>query len=438
MAEVAAAAWAVEEAITTTVQVGVGAYMVSKPTMPLHATFTQIATSSDDETKLSLCRSGHSLTVVGNKAYIFGGQTAANKLASTDVHAITLTSDKSSPDYSVIPAIADTGSTHIPSPRQKHAACSFNICVAVFGGVDESGEVIDEQHIWLFNTAKPAWETLQPKDTSAPAPSSRNEAQLFNHQNNLVLFGGRSKTGETLKDVWLFNYVHSSWSQLADAPVFSSSAAVINGMLHVIANGDKMGSDLLLLELPPKDKPLAEVEQKSWHTVPFPTNPLTPGPQPRVGAGLIPVSTGHGRNYLLYLFGAHPPPSNTDTTKEAIPSGGEQLYHSDIWTYQLPSTAHSAKLTTTISEAIKPAKIKDSIRSALGYDTGGHSWAETEVLLPPADLDAPQGGSSGKVHPGPRGFFGCDVMEDGKGIVVWGGINAKGEREGDGWVIGLS
>lgn len=51
MAEVAAVAWAAEEVVSTTAQAGVAAYMVSKPTMPLKATFSQIATSSDDETR---------------------------------------------------------------------------------------------------------------------------------------------------------------------------------------------------------------------------------------------------------------------------------------------------------------------------------------------------------------------------------------------------
>lgn len=50
MAEAAAVA-AVYETVETTAQLGVGAYMVAKPTMPLKATFKQIATSSDDQTK---------------------------------------------------------------------------------------------------------------------------------------------------------------------------------------------------------------------------------------------------------------------------------------------------------------------------------------------------------------------------------------------------
>lgn len=51
MAEFVAGAWAAEEVVSTTAQVGVAAYMVSKPTMPLKATFAQIASAPDDGTK---------------------------------------------------------------------------------------------------------------------------------------------------------------------------------------------------------------------------------------------------------------------------------------------------------------------------------------------------------------------------------------------------
>ena len=50
-AEAAAGLWAAEEVVSTGVQAGVGAYMVAKPTMPLKANFTQIATAKDDETR---------------------------------------------------------------------------------------------------------------------------------------------------------------------------------------------------------------------------------------------------------------------------------------------------------------------------------------------------------------------------------------------------
>jgi hypothetical protein len=51
MAEVAAGLWAAEEVVSTGVQAGIAAYMVSQPTMPLKGTFRQIATSHDENTR---------------------------------------------------------------------------------------------------------------------------------------------------------------------------------------------------------------------------------------------------------------------------------------------------------------------------------------------------------------------------------------------------
>ena len=59
MAE-AAAGVAIYETVETVAQLGVGAYMVAKPTGPLKAQFSQIATSSDDETRQVARDSNHS------------------------------------------------------------------------------------------------------------------------------------------------------------------------------------------------------------------------------------------------------------------------------------------------------------------------------------------------------------------------------------------
>ena len=63
--------------------------------------------------------------------------------------------------------------------------------------------------------------------------------------------------------------------------------------------------------------------------------------------------------------------------------------------------------------------------------------------------DSAQG--EGKAHPGPRAWMAADTLdgtaswggvgkgevglEQGRGVVVWGGRNARGEVEGDGWVV---
>lgn len=364
------------------------------------------------------------MTVVANKAYIFGGETASNKLASNEVHSVTTEhTGKPEPDYSVLPAVPDVEGQPVPAARQKHAACKLNVCVAVFGGIGESGKLVDsESVVWLYVTAKSAWEKLQSEDSSI-APVQRSEAKLFEHNNSLVLYGGLDTSGQELKDVWHFHYVSKKWTPLSSAPVFTSSAAMSGGTLYLVSGSDNMSSNLYSLNT-------TNLEKAEWNSRSFPTNPLTPGPRPRQGGLLLPVSTGYGRNYLLYAFGARQNAATAETVSSEDIEDPTQW--SDLWTYQIESSQPEVKATTSISEALKPSKIKDAIRSTLGYDTGEHSWAEVEVQ-PPGDIEG-----EGKVHPGPRAYFGYDISSDSKTAVLQGGLNAKGEREGDGWTISFS
>lgn len=340
--------------------------------------------------------------------------------------------EKADSDYALIPAVPDIGSDKVPAPRKQHAACGFNICVAVFGGVGEDGKLVDsEPVIWLFNAGKSAWETMQ-SASPGKAPKQRHSARLFDFNNSLVLYGGVDASGQELSDVWHFSYVEKKWSQLPDAPISTAHASLWDGALYLVTGNDNMSGELYFLQLAVKRD-----QKQEWSSVSFPTNPLTPGPLPRQGAGLLGTTTGYGRNYLLYMFGArqHSPVVSAETTGNAQSEEAKDAapqYWSDMWTFQLPSSQPELKATTNLYDAMKPSKIKDSIREAIGTESGKHSWGEVEVL-PPSDLVIPEG----KVHPGPRGFFGSDVMKDGRSVVLWGGVNPKGEKEGDGWIIKL-
>lgn len=372
--------------------------------------------------------------MIGDKAYIFGGETGAGKLASNDIHSVQLLpSEKPDSLYALIPAVPDERGGKVPAARKKHAACALNVCVAVFGGLDDDGKLVEsEPVIWLFNAGKSAWETLQAAD-SENAPTQRSGARLFDYRNSLILYGGSDDSGQPLKDVWFFDYVKNTWTQLPDAPLSTRHAALWDGVLYLVSGSDNMSGELHFLQLSVKDG-----QEREWSSISFPTNPLTPGPLPRQGAGLLGASTGYGRNYLLYGFGAreHAPVVSAETAgnaqSEEESKDDAPQYWSDMWTFQLPSSQPQAKATMNLYDVIMPSKIKDSIREAFGADSGQHSWADVEVL-PPSDLDIPEG----KVHPGPRGFFASDTMEDGKSVVLWGGINAKGEKEGDGWIVKL-
>ncbi|KAL1603282.1 hypothetical protein SLS59_004378 [Nothophoma quercina] len=420
-AEIAAGAYIAAEAIEHTAEAGYAAYIVSKPTLPLKATFSRIATTSGDHS---------GLTVVNNKAYIFGGITADNKLASNEIHAVTLEhSGEPEMDYNLIPAIPSGEDERVPDARASHAACAFHGNIVVYGGCDKEEELIDEKSsMWLFSPERKTWEHLVPS-TLDLAPGPRRHAKLFAQDKCIVLFGGYDGTVDQASDIWQFDVASKVWWQLPTAPVATTNVALANNQLWLISGSDPMSSQLHHLDISsPKN-------EMSWDTFTFPTNPMAPGPRARQNGALLPIHTGYGRNYLIYLLGARTDMSPSEATSLEDPKHAKDTTQwSDTWALQIPSSDLQLKASTSFKEAIKPAKIKDAIRSALGADTHELSWGEAVVQVP---TEKEMEEMDGKLHPGPRAFFGADVMRDEKSIALWGGLDAKGERVGDGWVIRL-
>lgn len=225
----------------------------------------------------------------------------------------------------------------------------------------------------------------------------------------LVLHGGSSRPSET----WLYNFDEVAWTQLPSSPAVGSgsgsgsAAALVGDALYTITADSGVAGSVHTLRLGSSAADRAKPDALAWETVDFPASPLTPGPKPRVGAGLVPVTTGYGRHYLIYLLGG------SQGEKQDEP------FHSGIWSLQVPSYGFNA------------AAVKDAIRDKLPgkVESGAYRWAEVE-LVPSEQLE-----HEGKVHPGPRGFFGAGACFNGKGVVFWGGLNAKGDREGDGWIL---
>ncbi|KAF2846446.1 hypothetical protein T440DRAFT_432787 [Plenodomus tracheiphilus IPT5] len=427
MAEIAAGAYVAAEVVEHTAEAGYAAYIVSKPTLPLKVTFTRIATASDDESRRSLARSCHTVTNIGNKAYIFGGDTAAGTPASTEIHAITLEhSGEPEMDYSLIPALSTFNDGKTPAARSKHAACAFHGSIAVYGGCNERGGLLDEKSsMWLFSPERKNWDMLAPTNVDV-APGPRQNAHLFANDTHIVLFGGIDGSGDNASDLWQFDVASRTWAQLPTAPIAASNAALMNGQLWLISGSDPLSSQIHHIDIGSSQK------EMSWESFTFPTNPLAPGPRARREGALLPISTGYGRNYLVYLLGARNDDSATSITNPEDPTHSQQVTQfSDTWILQIPSSDLEAKPALSFKEAIKPAKIKDAIRSALGAETGHLTWSEAVVQVP-SDKGLEE--EDGKLHPGPRAFFGADSMRKGSSVVFWGGIDAKGRRVGDGWV----
>ncbi|KAF2188506.1 hypothetical protein K469DRAFT_684544 [Zopfia rhizophila CBS 207.26] len=148
----------------------------------------------------------------------------------------------------------------------------------------------------------------------------------------------------------------------------------------------------------------------SWASFTFPTNPIAPGPRARQVGGLLPITTVHGRNYLVYFLGAR------EKVSDHSASPGNKVQEvtqwSDMWTLQLPSSDMETRPKLGMREATKPTGIKNTIRSALGAQSGRHTWARVEVAVPPDSTTLQE-----KLYPRPRAHFGYDVLEDGTSVV---------------------
>ncbi|TDZ25248.1 Tip elongation aberrant protein 3 [Colletotrichum orbiculare MAFF 240422] len=412
MAEAVAGAVVAEQIVSTGLQVGAAA-SVARSTQPLKVSLSQIATTPQDDASLSLARSHHSVTVINHKACIFGGETADGELCTTDFHVLSLpavTNGEPVAAYACYPAFAmqdaETGQTYVPSPRTRHASCARGQFTIIHGGADGSGNPIDETCLWLWDSESLKWTRMEAVSQIGKTLAPRFDHHIFvdHAQDVLVLHGGRTAKGQKAStETWLYNFDTLAWTELPASPEPPTAAAFVDNVLYTIGTDSDMSGGIHYLDLKSNATDREKPNALEWKTVNFPTNPLVPGPRPREGGALVPVDTGVGRHYLIYMFGKDDASSGID-------------FHADIWALQLPSHGFTA------------AALKDAIRDKLPrVDSGEFSWAEVE-LVPTEEVK-----SEGKAHPGPRGFIGAGAA-DAKSVVFWGGVSAKG-KEGDGWLL---
>ena len=404
-------------------------------------------------------RADHTAVAIGERIYVFGG--IDENVQAIEEHGRVWVFDTTTLHWSFL---ASQGSPQsYPSARFQHGSASTEHPLPP--GNPESPASTYKQSVQ--NTILRASAMI-----GGGIPESRSHGTLF------VCFGLNSATSqEVLTDSWSFDIATQIWTSLPSLPASTSisappSVALTYNRLYVITSSTSstVGSEIHYLPLPKSSfydnkASEAEADMKSsvnlqsivtgvetptsekkgqWTTLPFPNNPLAPGPRPRTGAGLIPVTTGNGREYLIYFFGQCLPVSATGSS--VLPLGGEEkgegpLFWSDIWSYQPPAQP------TTVTA------VKDATRSALGIASGEGTWAEVKVVADVEEVSSGrdreqqaqhEGGSGkrsmeggeggGKSHPGPRNWFSSGRL-DGSGVVLWGGSNGKGETEGDGWLI---
>ena len=231
-------------------------------------------------------------------------------------------------------------------------------------------------------------------------------------ETTLILF--RCTAGGRLGDLWVFDVASRVWSQYPNPPGSARGGSCLTYAMHRLFRyggfdgNHELGGQIDYLDVSVAERGDAKGEilshGRSWESV----HDSSPGN--RSVAGLHPVTTGQGRNYLLLLLGeSNPSSSGHDVAGQ---------FRDDVWSYQL----QPANMTA--------ASLKDAARRLVGAKTGENAWAKVEV--PEASMKSGQLDS-----PCSRGWFasapGQDIGTD--TVVLWGGVSANNERAGDGWIL---
>ncbi len=431
---VVATAYAAETAVEGAVGAG---FAIAKPTIPLKASWKRIPTGDP------LPRSSHSLSVTKGKAYVFGGEEQPREPVSNDMHVYTLpSSGVLEADYKKVAAEANPDGGGVPPPRVGHTANAIGDRIYVFGG--RGGKAMqpweEKGRIWVYDTRLNCWSFLDPLSGS-PYPAARSyhasAATLHpqkgsqDHRENPVgspdpevhgtifIHGGCPASGR-LADVWAFDLAARIWSPYPEVPGPARggpSLTFTQNRLYRFGgfDGKKELGGLDFLDISVSDsgdkagKGESSIVQPTgkWETA-MPPN-ATQEPGDRSVAGLQPITTGQGRNYLLLFLGEGDPSS--------LGHEGAGKFCNDVWSYQLRSDGMTA------------ASLKDATRQLVGAKTGEGSWARVEI--PEASMAEGE-----HERPGPRGWFASTQHDlDRFRIILWGGIKSDNVRAGDGWIL---
>lgn len=423
---------------------------ITHPTLPIKANLTRIGS-------VPLQRSQHTISVVKGRAYVFGGEIANDTLADNAMHIIILpSSGVLDADYTSIPARSANGLDDVPNARKGHSATVIGDRIYIFGG-EGVGVENEPGRIWVYDTISNTWSFLDPAagtlfpdqrvghsavSSDLPGPQTTTfresapqapadpakvvpEPAEADSWGTIFVAGGIEVESKKLAvEALAFDVRTRTWRNLPSPPSREGARlSLIGDRLYTYGGkeGELRNSDTTeRLDVsrvwthaaggPP---PLATgwIWEEVSHSKPESEMATTPvRPTPRSNSGLVGLTTGQGRHYLLAIGG----------------QGDAGDLVDDIWALQLPSEKSTAAAT------------KDGIRAGIKRDTHESQWAE--VLYKYVDTKGEEvTGELSRNHQGVgkrRNFAVAKGTEvDGATAVVWGGVDADGQTLGDGWMI---
>ncbi|RUP48999.1 kelch repeat protein [Jimgerdemannia flammicorona] len=175
----------------------------SSPDVVLTATWSELNTTHH---KTNVPRSSHTLAVLADHAYIFGGEIIPRIPVDNIIYVYNLTAQHWE---NPIEPVGDA-----PSPRVGATSAVLSGFIYVFGGrgVKDMTPLVSD--IYQFDPKTRRWSIIRPANESAPVPEPRSFHGMTASETHLYVFAGCPISGR-LNDLWSFNPLSRVWTQLA-------------------------------------------------------------------------------------------------------------------------------------------------------------------------------------------------------------------------------
>ncbi|KAF5741366.1 Kelch repeat-containing protein [Tripterygium wilfordii] len=147
-------------------------------------------------------RSSHSIAIVGQKVYAFGGEFSPRLPVDNYIHVF----DLETLTWSVADVTGD-----VPPPRVGVTMAAVGPTIYVFGGRDATHKELNE--LYSFDTCANKWTLISTGDMGPPHRSYHSTTVDDRH---VFIFGGCGVAGR-LNDLWAFDVVEQKWVEYPTA-----------------------------------------------------------------------------------------------------------------------------------------------------------------------------------------------------------------------------
>uniref|UniRef100_A0A060T8I2 ARAD1C37268p n=1 Tax=Blastobotrys adeninivorans TaxID=409370 RepID=A0A060T8I2_BLAAD len=185
-------------------------------------------------------RVGHASLTLGNAYIVFGGDTKIEETDELDDNLYLL--NTSTFKWTVTTPVGKR-----PSGRYGHSISTIGSKVYIFGGQldDYFFDDLVAYDLTTLRNPDSKWEFIQPNSSSPPP---RTNHTIISHQDKLYLFGGTD--GKLwYSDTWCYDPQENTWTMLEcsgfiPAPCEGHSATIIGDIMYVFGGRSSQGKDI--------------------------------------------------------------------------------------------------------------------------------------------------------------------------------------------------